>query len=263
MNTEYQLPYTGDEIVQKLKTIDSLEMEINTLTLGVYSDELVYIFKDGKPVGTGIKMGTVGDVFGYIDENNNIIVSGNLADGEYTIKYENEDGTYTDVGTLEVSKLEPDMPSEPDTPSYTNLAIPDETATGQSAWESGGWCNDSYMAGTSYAYRAATDGRITTNTFAVEYGDTIYVKGIKYSTGSTTQIALFEADGTYIKHHSAYNMSSQKYVTGLTATEGEDYWYFVNKTGSNTDNGSRLIRLAGVPSGDIADIIITRNQPIE
>lgn len=41
-------------------------------------------------------------VFGYVDENNNIIVSGNLADGNYTIKYEMEDGTTIDIGELDL-----------------------------------------------------------------------------------------------------------------------------------------------------------------
>ena len=40
-------------------------------------------------------------VFGYVDENNNIIVSGKLADGTYSVKYEMEDGTTIDIGNLE------------------------------------------------------------------------------------------------------------------------------------------------------------------
>jgi len=39
-------------------------------------------------------------IFGYVDENNNIIVSGNLADGDYTLKYEMEDGSFITVGEL-------------------------------------------------------------------------------------------------------------------------------------------------------------------
>ena len=43
-------------------------------------------------------------IFGYVDEDNNIIVQGNLADGTYSVKYEieNEDGTVTtvDIGNL-------------------------------------------------------------------------------------------------------------------------------------------------------------------
>lgn len=151
-----------------------------------------------------------------------------------------------------------------DTPTYINLAEPDATATGETAWNSGGWCNNSYMAGTSYAYRSGEEGRITTNTFAVGHGNTIYVKGIKYAEDSTCQIATFDASGNYLKHASAYHMdNSQGYVAALTGTVGEDYWSFKNTGANGVDVGVRFIRISGYLSGDISDVIITRNQPIE
>lgn len=207
--------------------------------------------------------GISGDVIGTLDESNNILLSGNLADGTYTLKYENEDGTYTDVGTLEVGAI-PDTPDEP-TPTIINLATPNETATGETIWNSGEWCNASYMAGSSYAYRSGDTNRVTTNTFAIEQGGIIYVKGIKYAEDSTCQIAIFDANGTYIKHASAYNMAtSQGYIDDLTATDGNDYWHFINRLRSDgTDNGARFIRIAGYLSGSVDDVIITQNQPIE
>lgn len=39
-------------------------------------------------------------VFGTVDGNNNIILSGNLADGTYSIKYELEDGSTVNIGNL-------------------------------------------------------------------------------------------------------------------------------------------------------------------
>lgn len=39
-------------------------------------------------------------IFGYVDENNNIIVSGNLADDSYSVKYEMENGSTVDIGNL-------------------------------------------------------------------------------------------------------------------------------------------------------------------
>lgn len=39
-------------------------------------------------------------IFGYVDENNNIIVQGNLGDGTYSVKYEMEDGSTVDIGNL-------------------------------------------------------------------------------------------------------------------------------------------------------------------
>ena len=49
--------------------------------------------------------GASGDVTGVLDESNNILLSGNLADGTYTLKYENEDGSVTDIGDLVVSSI--------------------------------------------------------------------------------------------------------------------------------------------------------------
>lgn len=41
-------------------------------------------------------------IFGYVDENNNIVVQGNLSDGTYSVKYEMEDGSTIDIGNLEL-----------------------------------------------------------------------------------------------------------------------------------------------------------------
>lgn len=364
--------------------------------------------------------GASGDVIGTLDESNNILLSGKLADGTYTLKYENEDGTYTDVGTLEVGAI-PDTPEEPEviinqipistdasgnlfvgtngekgyktdyrlslssggetaatdyectgfipakqndviriknidltsenatniifynsdktpikgsastygvtlygffvtsgteengvytstldgdihnaigtgdlayirigsksitdesiltvnqeivsgttpdepTPTIINLATPNETATGQTAWESGGWCNASYMAGTSYAYRSGDANRVTTNTFAVEQGGIIYVKGIKYAEDSTCQIAIFDSNKTYTSHKSVYHMEiGQGLINNLTKIS-DDYWCFDNTKLGGIDNGAGFIRIAGYLSGSVDDVIITQNQPIE
>lgn len=41
-------------------------------------------------------------ISGYVDENNNIIVKGNLNSGSYNVKYEQEDGTTVDIGQVEI-----------------------------------------------------------------------------------------------------------------------------------------------------------------
>lgn len=92
---------------QNIDVVSSRELseaiaDYGTLTLGVHTDGLVYIFKNGAPVGIGVNVGTDGDVVGYVDENNNIIVTGNLADGSYSVKYEMENGTVIDIGALVV-----------------------------------------------------------------------------------------------------------------------------------------------------------------
>lgn len=57
-------------------------------------------------------------VFGYIDADNNIIISSNFTEGNYFIKYEMTDGSLIDIGTL---TLETDEPDEPDEPEVVNL----------------------------------------------------------------------------------------------------------------------------------------------
>ena len=39
-------------------------------------------------------------IFGHVDEDNNIIVQGNLADGMYSVKYEMENGSVVEIGDL-------------------------------------------------------------------------------------------------------------------------------------------------------------------
>ena len=85
--------------------------ELNSLTLGVHTDGMIYLFKNGKPIGNGITQSTQsGDVVGYVDSENNIVLSGKLADGTYKLKYEMEDGSKIDVGQIDLS----------DKPDYTN-----------------------------------------------------------------------------------------------------------------------------------------------
>lgn len=43
-------------------------------------------------------------VFGTVDENNNITLSGSLENGAYTLKYEMDDGTTVGIGTLQVGE---------------------------------------------------------------------------------------------------------------------------------------------------------------
>ena len=55
-------------------------------------------------------------VFGVVDANNNIVLSGNLAEGVYTLKYEDADGKVTEIGTLNHTNA-PEV-------TYTNLFVP-------------------------------------------------------------------------------------------------------------------------------------------
>lgn len=46
-----------------------------------------------------------GDIIGMVDENNNVILSGSLANGTYLIAYENSDGTQTEIGSFTIGTV--------------------------------------------------------------------------------------------------------------------------------------------------------------
>ena len=89
-------PLAHQDIREELNS----KVDINKIFLGIASDGLMYVFIDGQPVGSGIARGGGDDVFGYVDENNTVVLSGNLPSGNYTIKYEMVDGRLVDIGDL-------------------------------------------------------------------------------------------------------------------------------------------------------------------
>lgn len=90
---------------------------LNTLTLGIHADGMLYIFSDNQPVGRGVQLGSSdAPILGYVDSENNVVLSGNLYNGNYTIKYETEDGTLIDIGSLTLEELESPPTVEPEEP---------------------------------------------------------------------------------------------------------------------------------------------------
>lgn len=65
-------------------------------------------------------------VVGVVDSDNNITIYGALESGDYFLRYENEDGSTTDIGSFTVVNTEPDKPDvpvEPDEPEKTLISI--------------------------------------------------------------------------------------------------------------------------------------------
>lgn len=99
--------YTAGEVgaasIEQVELLSEEKVNKSGLTLGVHTDGLVYIFVDGVPHGNGLDIKTDvvdGDVFGYVDDNNVIVLNGALAEGTYTIKYEMDDGSTVEIGNL-------------------------------------------------------------------------------------------------------------------------------------------------------------------
>lgn len=93
-------PVKGTDYFTSADKTELVNSVRSSLSLGIASDGLIYLFVDGVPIGTGIPQGTVSDVFGYVDENNTVVLKGDLSDGTYSLKYEMENGDIVDIGNM-------------------------------------------------------------------------------------------------------------------------------------------------------------------
>lgn len=92
--------YAGTE--KEFKEILANAIDKRNVSLGLHTDGLFYLFIDREPVGNGIALssGVSGDVVGNVDSDNNIVITGNIPNGKYTIKYEMSDGSLVDIGEI-------------------------------------------------------------------------------------------------------------------------------------------------------------------
>lgn len=174
--------------------------ELNSLTLGVHTDGMIYLFKNGQPIGNGVTQSTQsGDVVGYVDSENNIVLSGKLADGTYNLKYEMEDGSKIYVGQIDLS----------DKPDYTNqipLSINSDGTpfNGGQGWKTG------YRISKSSGSESAMADYECTGFIPVANNSKIRIKGIGLPTSAD--------DGNFVV--AGYDKRFTKLNTGNGVTLG-------------------------------------------
>lgn len=225
--------------------LTELEEKTFNLSLGIHTDGLIYMFYDGIPQGTGIAMasGEAGDIIGNLDSENNIILMGYLPNGTYMLKYENTDGTYIDVGELEVGQVIPPGPA------YTNLAVYNATNTTDFSI----WCNDSRV-GSDGAYRQLA-GYITTNFIEVSNNDIIRIEGL-IKEASYPTMALYKSDKTPIRPpYYLSNVADNHFIGELTETDTGAKFKMITPD-------CKYIRFSGKPVNGGENIIITKNEEI-
>ena len=184
----------------------------------------------------------------YLDGDNNIILMGALPNGTYVLKYENIDGTYTNIGDLVISTIVSPKPT------FTNLAEYNATNTSDFTV----WCNDARL-GSDGSYRQLL-GYATTNYIEVKKGDVIRVKGFNYEVQSYPTMCVMDSSKT--KLYSAYYLdvlNANGYISNVT--ESESYAEFTIGSATIGDNVA-YIRLAGKPTNGGENVIITKNEEI-
>lgn len=198
-------------------------------------------------------------VFGTVDENNNIILSGELVNGSYTVKYENADGTTTNIGTLSVDG------SGGEDSGYTNLADP----------TSADWLTNQRIKSDKTVWDVGTDKRgdatvIVTNLIAITGVQKLHIKGLdilsNLSSGDNYgRVYLYQ--GSEIAEVT-YQPSAGLTSTGTTHYAVADYDSSVVILDVATllsdwgKTSTTHVRLGGILTGAAEDVIITADENI-
>lgn len=204
-------------------------------------------------------------VFGTVDADKVITLSGALAEGTYTIRYEDADGKYTTIGTLDNREV-----------SYINqLAI--ATDEKGEIWNGTGYLNgyrlQSYNGTTGESSIAATEGYFVTGFIPytldqVKAQTPFYIKGVDLDLTSLPQylrIAMTLPGCTdWIGVQTITDMSDQSQAT-ITKLGDKYYKFTPNKSLYSFNGWNKLppthARFSMPGSG--AGVIITVNEPIE
>ena len=157
-------------------------------------------------------------IVGSVDNDNNIILSGDLADGVYTVKYENADG-FTEIGTLTLG-----------TPTVVNLLATAKTPNDITTVFNGvGYMDGKYASAAEPFYN--TDANFfCTGLMKIPASGVFYIKGCTIDTSlSHTRFGLMTEDGGTINTAVLGNWG-----TAITLEElGEQYYSVtINWTGS-------------------------------
>jgi hypothetical protein len=211
-------------------------------------------------------------VFGRVDADNNIILTGALADGTYTLKYEDSDGEQTVIGTLNHTVV-------PE-PTYTNV-IPtsigyDGAVLNGTGYLDGYRLTSSQTAASNLSYVSAQTGYFATGFFPYTIADAqsrvpFYVKGVDLSSpDDKMRIMLFgsNTDSAYCEPCKLTDTDAN----GVTITKLADKYYKITpnanfaNTGGTGANGwvgrnATMARFSLPGSG--AGVILTVNEPIE
>lgn len=202
-------------------------------------------------------------VFGRVDADNNIILTGELADGAYVVKYEDETGTVTTIGNLTQGV------------TYTNvLALATD--------ESGNVLNGvGYKVGyrvSSYSGDLDQDQGDTTGFFATGFMPysvvqsrqkvPIYIKGVSLDlTALPNYLRFTHCIPGSTEWVGICQLNKEEALNNFTVTQlGDNYFKFTPNANLNTFNGwysKDLTHMRWSLPGNGAGVIITINEPIE
>ena len=182
-------------------------------------------------------------VFGTVDADNNIILTGNLAEGVYVLKYEDADGNVTEIGTI---TLAPE-------PTYKNWIEYATSAPGSTTIYNGKGYKENTRWSSSSAAESNATGVYVTGCIPWTKGATVYLKNIRMNKSDTA---------SNVRHICSYSGSAWTSQDMASASDFKPVWdadgNLTQFTLPNWDN--TYFRLN---TGYIGlDSILTINEPI-
>jgi len=206
-------------------------------------------------------------VFGSVDADKNIILTGELADGVYTLKYEDDEGNLTVIGTLAHNA---------DTPNYTNV-LPLSIDTDGSIYNGIGYMaakriNSSHQV-VDLQNTAATNPAFVSGLIPIKEGDTIRFKNCYIdatNVDKSSKYGFANWNGRICYYTAAKEWGNEDFWTSFTDNKSSTFatpvvgadglCYELTFNNKITTAGYKYIRfnLAGTPE----TAIITINEPI-
>ena len=202
-------------------------------------------------------------VFGTVDANNNIVLTGNLADGKYTLKYEDAEGNVTTIGTLTAEGA----------PTYTNMLTEAINSDGtpfvykdrDGVTDTVGYKVDTRLGYSGSESTSSSTGLEVSGFIPVKYGDVLYFKNVEviqegtnsdkcYFTTYTSDFAKIadrRADST--GDQDAFIWDDNKCIKSVSLYNGGGW--------SSNVNNAAYLRFSATEIN--ATSIVTKNEPID
>ena len=189
------------------------------------------------------------DIFGTVNEDNNIIINAALADGTYILKYENQDGTLTEIGTLAVGEETPE-PETPITPT-SNLFVADTCVLNMRINSSGTLKEQNYTFVTDYidignVMVGGGENKIHFSNFWIYMMTTA---DINASGGVNNAGSCYRGINYYDKDNNFLGQDTDYYAEPAITDENGDYVITLDAT--KTD--ARYIRVCGTLNVALTD----------
>jgi hypothetical protein len=187
-----------------------------------------------------------------VDADNTIILTGELADGSYAVKYEDAIGNTTNIGSIIVA------------PGIVNMIPLSINADGSQFVGTNG--EDGYKTGfrlNSSGAESSAPAFSVTGFIPVKYGDVVRFKNISYAPGveddSGNYLAAYDSSFKMITSKKSTAMEENSYEFKPVTTD-DSTGYITSVTMADSTLGYAYLRISAKTLN--ADSIITVNQEI-